>query len=93
MKPFFEGNMKEYDRIMSEDWVSEEWGDRRQELVFIGAKLVEKDIRAALDDCLCTDEEMEMYRANVRNYLEATLSGGANGPSLFDVGKIDQIDQ
>lgn len=93
MKPFFEGNMKEYDRIMREDWVSEEWGDRRQELVFIGAKINEADIRAALDECLCTEEEMEMYRANLRNYLDATLSGGGSGPSLFDVGTIDQVDR
>jgi hypothetical protein len=85
--------MKEYDRIMNEDWVSEEWGDRRQELVFIGAQLVEADIRAALDECLCTEEEMDMYRANVRNYMDAKLASGSDGPSLFDVGKIDQIDQ
>ena len=26
---------------MNEDWVSEEWGDRRQELVFIGSNLDE----------------------------------------------------
>lgn len=93
MKPFFEGNMKEYERILREDWVSEEWGDRRQELVFIGAKIDEEDIRAALDECLCTEEEMEMYRAQLRNYLDASISGSNGGPSLFDVGRVDQIDQ
>jgi len=93
IKPYFANNMKEYDRIMAEDWVSEEWGDRRQELVFIGSKLNEANIRAALDNCLCTAEEMEIYRAQVRNILEASFSSEKGGPSLFDVGAMDHIDQ
>jgi len=93
MKPYFADNMEEYDRIMREDWVSEEWGDRRQELVFIGANLDEGDIRKALDDCLCTGEEMEVYRAQLRNYIDTTYSTAKDGPSLFDVGSMDHIDQ
>lgn len=93
MKPYFANNMDEYDRIMREDWVSEEWGDRRQELVFIGTNIDEEEIREALDDCLCTAEEMDVYRAQVRNYLETTFSTLKGGPSLFDVGGTDHLDQ
>ena len=34
-----------------------EWGDRRQELVFIGQDMQEADIRAALDETLVTEKE------------------------------------
>lgn len=74
MKPYFANNVEEYDRIMLEDWVSEEWGDRRQELVFIGTGLDEKDIRKALDDCLCTGEEMDEYRAQLSKFMDTTSS-------------------
>jgi len=78
MKPNFVNNQEEYERILREDWVSEEWGDRRQELVFIGSRLDEEEIREALDECLCTEEEMVMYRAQLRSYLDAIAATAPN---------------
>mmetsp|Transcript_30832 Transcript_30832/g.71643 ORF Transcript_30832/g.71643 Transcript_30832/m.71643 type:complete len:118 (-) Transcript_30832:410-763(-) len=39
-----------------------EWGDRRQELVFIGVAMDKKAIISLLDACILTDVEMEHYR-------------------------------
>lgn len=38
----------------------EPWGDRMQEVVFIGAEMDRKAIETALNGCLLTDEEMEI---------------------------------
>jgi G3E family GTPase len=72
MKKYFVSNMKEFDRIIAEDFQTEEFGDRRQEIVFIGVNLDEEKIRKTMDECLLSDDDMEKYRRNLRNY-ESTL--------------------
>lgn len=41
-----------------------EFGDRRQEIVFIGAGMDQPAIEAALDQCLLNEEEMAKYVSN-----------------------------
>ena len=49
--------------IVFSDFVPE-FGDRRQEIVFIGAGMDQPSIEAALDQCLLTPEELEKYISN-----------------------------
>lgn len=44
-----------------------EWGDRRQEIVFIGEALDVPALKAALDACLLDDEEYAQWVEIMRN--------------------------
>jgi G3E family GTPase len=53
--------------VASADW-QEPWGDRRQELVFIGQNVDEAMIRTVLDMCLLNEEEMTTGPETWRTY-------------------------
>lgn len=92
MKRYFKDDPAEYERILSEDFVSKEFGDRRQELVFIGVGINEKEITEALDSCLLVKKGMERYRQELNNYMNTILTAPAGGAGLFDVGSVDHMD-
>ena len=68
-----------------------QFGDRRQEIVFIGVEYDEWRIREALDACLLDDNELDKYRADLRNFKLTTFEQGCGGPSLFreDTGNVN----
>lgn len=73
MKGYFTTNLSEYERIKKEDWASEEFGDRRQELVFIGVNIDEGDITEELNKCLLDDGELDAYRQQINKFLDTTI--------------------
>ena len=72
LEEFFAASPEMITKILEEDFVTEEFGDRRQELVFIGVGLRQQDIERALDDCLLTDTEMEDYRAELALVIDSS---------------------
>jgi len=90
MKTYFQNNLQEYMRILSEDFVSDEFGDRRQELVFIGVGLDEERIVNQLNSCLLSDDELHVYRGQVRNFRDKVMDVQTT-PSLFDYRNTDHV--
>lgn len=70
MKERLAGEPEEYNRILKEDFVTEEFADRRQEIVFIGIGMDEQEIRRSLDDCLVKDKGMKRYREYLSDMQE-----------------------
>ncbi|CAH0022242.1 unnamed protein product [Clonostachys rhizophaga] len=66
-----------------------EWGDRRQELVFIGERLDHKAVEALLDECLLTDEEFEEWKKVMRNGVMSDSKRQEVLEELFEDGFPD----
>ena len=65
-----------------------EWGDRRQEIVFIGERLDTKGVEVALDECLLTDEEFETWK-NIMRKGESIEKTMEELSEVFDDGFPD----
>lgn len=64
----WESGTKEIDELVDHDIKSGgAYGDRRQELVFIGEKLNISAIEAVLDECLLNDDEWSQWQAIMAN--------------------------
>lgn len=54
-----------YNQYEIEERWSTDFGDRMNELVFIGINLDEVEIRKQLNDCLCNNEEIKDYKKGI----------------------------
>lgn len=66
----------EHLRYLEKNWM-EPWGDRMQELVFIGIGMDEADIRERLNACLLSDREMAAGPAAWKRYRNPWGAWGA----------------
>lgn len=93
----YPGVKRVYERVREEKW-DDTWGDRRQELVFIGGPdMMEADITALLNTCLLNDSELEAYKERTASIAPDDSYFGVEGlirqmgedPATFGRGNLE----
>jgi len=75
----YPGAKKEYNMVKEQKWHSE-WGDRRQEMVFIGGPdMNEEHITKLLDECLLSDDELDDFCEHMEGLWPADTFFGVEG--------------
>ena len=64
---------EEVGKILAEFDLETRWGDRRQELVFIGIGMLQNEIEELLDSCLLTDAEMLEFDEYMQDQPNAVI--------------------
>ncbi|KAG7132815.1 putative metal chaperone YciC like protein [Verticillium longisporum] len=90
---YLTGN-KQIDSLVKHDIAKGgEWGDRRQELVFIGENLDVEALRDVLDQCTLTRDEMEDWSRVMRNGVLSEEKRAEALEDLFEDGFPDWPDE
>ncbi|OAL34127.1 hypothetical protein AYO20_06582 [Fonsecaea nubica] len=76
-------------RSIEADFV-EPWGDRRQEIVFIGEKLDPVGLTAEFDGCLLTDPEMRKWEKIMKSTEDREIINGKLA-NVFEADKLDKM--
>ena len=62
----FESRIQQYAFVENQDHIEKDWdttfGDRKNEIVFIGQDMDEAQVRSHLDSCLATDDEIKSHK-------------------------------
>jgi G3E family GTPase len=69
-------------QVIADFGMGEKWGDRRQEIVFIGVGMQQDKIEAIVDQALLTDAEMEEYEQSNKSTPDKVKMDWTTSPPI-----------